>query len=425
MKKKKKTKWNKSRKKAGFIVLLFCAYLALVVLIAFKVMDLVEAKKAEEAGKAAAALTISENDIVFEPIISQNDVSEDEPEPEPEWECYMSQDFLEEDSDWNLINTVESVDGVTDYIPVNPKYYYTAYCPGEMTITAYDIDEKEISTVTQDVSAGVYFQFSKDARYVKLSLTQKSNFFVSSGILVDSGKEAEADSAFYVISPNAPVDMAVSTAVSYLKHWGTVLILPGVYEDNICDYHKVVNLYGVDRDACQIISYDGDYNNPPLEIAAGYVRNLSFMAMGNDNGHSKKAYAVHADYDYQNTKSLTFYNCYMYSDYNSGLGMGTRTGTITINSCKIVGHNTTNGDFFLHDTVDPNFAGDCNITIKNSTFNSLVLNAMEIDGNNVTLTIKNNYVNVIEGYNKATGDYYDGFFRGLKNFNLSSDSDVQ
>lgn len=420
MAKKKKTKWNKTRRKAWLSFLLFGVYLALVAVIAFKIYDISEKKKAEE--ERLASLVISEEEIVIREEETSTEVFV---EPEPEWECYLSQDCLDKDSDWNLINTVETSDGVTDYIPINPIYYYVAYCPGEMTVTAYDENEKEITTLTKDVSSGLYFHFTGDARYVKLCLSGDNNYFVSSGIREDAEAEAESESAFYVISPNAPVEMSISQAVANLKHCGTVLILPGTYEDNICNYNKVINLYGVDRDKCQIVSYDGDYDNPPLEIAAGYVRNLSFMALGRDNNHSKKAYAVHADYDYQNTKSLTFYNCYMYSDYNSGLGMGTRTGTVTINSCTIVGHNDENGDFFLHDTVDPNFTGECNITIKNSTFGKLVLNAMEIDGNDVTLTIKNNFVNSIEGYNMGEGGYYDGFFRGLKNFALSSDSDVQ
>lgn len=418
-------KKSSKNKMAGLVVLLFGAVLALTVVTALIMIS--RSDKEPTVASKPASIEIVEEEIVVskeEPEEIEEEESVEEV-PEPEWECYLSQDFLDEDGDWNLIDTVESTDGVTDFIPVNPKYFYAAYCPGEMTISSFDKDRQEITVLTKDVSAGVYFEFSQEARYVKVSFTGNNNYFVSSGIPVDSSQEAASDSAFYVISPNAPVDMSISRAVSYLKHWGTVLILPGTYEDNICDYHKVINLYGVGRDLCKIVSYDGDYDNPPLEIAAGTIRNLSLMALGTDTNHARKAYAVHADYDYQNTKTLTFSNCYMYSDYNSGLGMGTRTGNVTVNGCEIAGHNPENGDFFLHDTIDPNFAGDCNITIKNSTFGSLVINAMETEGNNVNITIKGNQAGSISGVNAVTGGYYEGFFRGLKNFTLSADSDVQ
>lgn len=428
-KKAKKIKKN-GKNRWILVVLLFICVLVLI----FAVIKIIDGtKKNKETSKMPASLVISEEEVLVEneqeKAEIQDDVSSGEnPEEtvlEPEWECYLSEDFLEEDSDWNLINTVENAEGVTDYIPVNPKFYYAAYCPAEMTITSFDSDKNEIASVTKNVSLGEYFSFTDEARYVKIGFTENNNYFVSSGINVDTKEQPNSDRAFYVISPNAPVEMSVSRAVSYLKHWGTVLILPGVYQDNICDYYKVVNLYGVDRDKCQIVSYDGDYDNPPLEISAGYVRNLSFMALGTDNAHDRKAYAVHADYDYQNSKSLTFYNCYMYSDYNSGLGMGTRSGNVTVNSCSIVGHNVENGDFFLHDTVDPAFAGECNVTIKNSSINHLVLNAMEIEGNNVYLTMKNNSINIIEGHNTVTDGSVEGFYLGLRNFTLSPDSDVQ
>ena len=421
-----KKKVKKSGKGSWIMIVLILVCVALLIFAVIKIIE--GTKKNKEAIKTPTSLVIAEEEVKVEkepeePEIS-DDVSSAEEALEPEWECYLSEDFLEEDSEWNLINTVESADGVTDFIPVNPKYYYAAYCPSEMTVTSYDANKAEIATVTKNVSMGEYFSFTNEARYVKIGFSGDDNYFVSSGISVATKEQPESDRAFYVISPNAPVEMSVSRAVSYLKHWGTVLILPGVYQDNICDYYKVIYLYGVDRDKCQIVSYDGDYDNPPLEISAGYVRNLSFMALGTDNAHAKKAYAVHADYDYQFTKSLTFLNCYMYSDYNSGLGMGTRSGNVTVNGCNIVGHNDENGDFFLHDTVDPAFVGECNITIKNSSFNHLVVDAMEIEGNNVTLTMKNNSVNIIEGHNAATDGYFDGCFLGLKNFTLSTDSDV-
>ena len=60
---------------------------------------------------------------------------------------------------------------------------------------------------------------------------------------------------------------------------GTIIVMPGDYYENVRAWvNKPINIIGVDKNKC-ILRHDcGQYANPPLEIAAGYVKNMTIYA---------------------------------------------------------------------------------------------------------------------------------------------------
>ncbi len=425
-------KKSKKKKKSGVKQwLLLGMGILLITLTVFFICIIIFNMPAKET-VPAASLSIKEEQIEVKKdvpaSVSENaaeDASKNEQEPEEVWEPYLSWDYLSGDIDsWNLIKNVEVTDGVTDYIEVNPKYYYAAYSPLEITVDFFDKEKELIATSTDDVSGGLFYELPKEARYAKVTYAKGNTFFVSSGICVGENTVSESGKGFYVVSKNSPISLTINQAVKMLKSWGTVLVLPGSYNESVQTYERVVNLYGVDKSLCEIVSYDGDYDYPPLEIGAGSVRNFAIKATGSDTGHSRLAYGIHADYNSLTDRSLTIYNCVIHSDYNAAIGMGLRRGSVTIDSCTLTGNGAEGSDMFMHDTIDPNLAGDQNLIIKNSTIDSIYIHSEEVVEGRVNLTFKNNSINSIDGINVATGEKVEGCFHGLRNFYLTAESEI-
>lgn len=289
----------------------------------------------------------------------------------------LSEAYYYLNTDWNLLkNTTVSSSGgknSTDFIRVNPKYYYCMYAStGNVSVSSYSEDYALIDTVRDDASTGLYFTFDDNCYYIKVSYSQDASkaILVSTGITRDDPGMPLSRKAFYVVSKNSPVKIAPSTAVNMLLSGGTVLILPGVYNDQISAQSKLINLIGVNRSECVIQSTSCDYYTPPLEVAAGTVSNLTFKAVNSNSAITDlKAYAIHTDYDYGYGRKLTISNCTLSSDFNAGLGVGLRgNGSLKISNCTISGKEK---GIFLHDCDREDFGGNQKFVMESCTVTSV------------------------------------------------------
>ena len=122
----------------------------------------------------------------------------------------------------------------------------------------------------------------------------------------------------------------------------TIIVMPGDYYENVRAWvNKPINIIGVDKNKC-ILRHDcGQYANPPLEIAAGYVKNMTIYAdstnpLVDSNDTNAKSYAVHVESDYSANRELTFENCILKSNWAPAIGIGLRPNfKLTLRNCDL------------------------------------------------------------------------------------------
>ncbi len=202
---------------------------------------------------------------------------------------YLSEDYYLSGRDFNILKAVSE-----DEIKIDSSVYYALYSAlADVSISSFS---KDSIIGTNNYKAGEchFINFSSDCVRIVVENSDSDTILVSTGVAVENGSVSE-NRFFYVVAKNSPYTLTVSDAVSYLEECGTVLVMPGEYNENIHTKEKEVNIVGADRDACVIFSNDNDYYNPVLEISAGSVSNISLKAIddGRGLGSSLKAYAVH------------------------------------------------------------------------------------------------------------------------------------
>lgn len=348
----------------------------------------------------------------------------------------LSEAYYYAKTKWNLLENYDLSDSGSSvssgFIRVNPRYYYCAYAPaGNFTITSYSEDFAQLETVKDDASTGLYVKFDDKAYYIKVSFSSESKnkaIFVSTGIDKETMSEPLSRRAFYVVSKNSPVSLSPSLAVSKVISGGTVLVLPGTYNDTISASSKAINLLGVGSGRCIIQSSSSDYYTPPLEIAAGTVSNISFKAVNSGAANTElKAYGVHVDYDYSYGRNLTISNCVITSDFNAGIGIGLRgNGTLKLVGCTISGADR---GIFLHDCDRENFGGNQNLVIDSCDITSIGsspavhLHSQGMSNANVSLTFTNNVLKSTGGNEllvctNQNGGTFEDSWNSLQNYHL-------
>ena len=188
----------------------------------------------------------------------------------------------------------------------------------------------------------------------------------------------------------------VVDAVANCKNGSTIVIYPGTYEGTIQAFHKEINLIGVDKNQCILMSKDGRYDYPVLNCSCGSFTNLTFISryekdVSHEIGAESGAYAVHCENQNGNDsgkgKTLTFNNCHLESDFFPALGCGAFADwKLEINNCHLItnepngrGNYTEMGSLgalYFHDTASGTL-GHSDVLIKDSVLeNTLLANAM-------------------------------------------------
>lgn len=224
---------------------------------------------------------------------------------------------------------------------------------------------------------------------------------------------------------------SITEAVKFANDNDIIYIGKGTYENEIIEAwgKNNLSLIGEDRQNTIIRNSTDNYDTPPLEIASGYVANLTFETI-NNNSAVKKAYCVHVENDSMINRNLTFFNCSFKPVNNAGIGMGMRPGcNVLIENCSFE-RNTQNGGYslFIHDSAD--YSGIQNIKIHNCQISTVFANAMRIDdqcveGTTVNIEFINTIIKNIQytttnpiWFNNTSGETGQGL-GGLNNYVLS------
>lgn len=148
----------------------------------------------------------------------------------------------------------------------------------------------------------------------------------------DMAKYTDVNSA-YKDNPNSPISIEVGEYLTEIE---------GMTSDKY--------LFGKDRDMVILYNNYADYDRPPLEIAGGVVKYLSFKVDGTGVESSHKSYCVHTDNDACEDKTLIFEDCYFEATENNHcVGVGVRNGEkLVFRNCEFKQNTSGNYCLYLH-----------------------------------------------------------------------------
>lgn len=221
----------------------------------------------------------------------------------------------------------------------------------------------------------------------------------------------------------------------------TIMIGVGEYREAVSELDKNLTLIGVSRDKVVLYNDSNSYGDPPLEIAKGYVSNMTIYAKKNEGTIKPETgytpYGVHIDWLNSKNQTLTFDNCVLKSDWNAGAGIGLRGGfKVTFRNCEFIttDETNTNGALFFHDSNHSSAYGRGDIELINCDLRSA--SAIAVMPSSSGVTTDNNsvymrwvrstiYSDINKSGNSAIGVgrpiQGDGW-RDYNNFYLSGDS---
>lgn len=354
---------------------------------------------------------------------------------------YVSFDYPE----WNLLakaeknRTIDTVaweekaeEGTLLFadIPVEEAVYALYVPQGTVKLAYYDADRNYLEGGEEDAAEGIFLELPDGCGYLSCAIEQEA---AGESFLVKEEKTAEQPVIF--AGGEREEINTIQNAVDGIAWEGTVIILPGTYHEQVKAWGKKVHFYGADRERCILESYSASYYAPPLEIAAGSVKNLTIQACNVDGRTAEKyAYGVHVEDNALYGETLLFENCDIRSDYNSAVGMGMRGGC----QVQFINVNLQGKEWglFCHDCAGTEYGGyqrlcltDC--VVEGMTGQeALCLDSQGVAGTTVEVTFVNT---VLKNENAADGEHLlvtrnqggtgeAGNWRGLKNYILNEKS---
>ncbi len=171
----------------------------------------------------------------------------------------------------------------------------------------------------------------------------------------------------HIVSQDGTGDfLSIQEAVDAAKSGDIIRIMPGVYYESVKIYEKSITLEGTQREGC-IIQYTGDsYENPPLDMASGTVRNLTIHSLlGEEPGYDVgQAYAVHIDKEQYGGKTTLFQNCSIISETSACFGIGLwGEQHIYIEDSELISRSYT-PNIYVHDVEFQPYGGEAYFTLK-------------------------------------------------------------
>lgn len=291
----------------------------------------------------------------------------------------------------NTGNVVERENyAVFSFMKVAPDKECFFVCPSEeIHVVYYNKEKQYISGRASAAVRGEFLELPSDCEYITVSMELGA---AGSSFLIQ--EDEEKNNVIFV--GEGKRYSSVKKAVEHIAEEGIVVIFPGIYKGNVKAWGKKVVLYGTDKETCIIENSSSSYYAPPLEIAAGAVKNLTIRAVGTPSADTSKAgaYAVHVEDNILYNNTLSFENCELYSDFNSAVGMGMRGGC----DVRFTGVHMTgleNG-LFCHDGVYAKYAGIQNLSLIDCVIEGMKgENAVRVDsqgtpGSQVNVLFVNN-----------------------------------
>lgn len=233
---------------------------------------------------------------------------------------------------------------------------------------------------------------------------------------------------------------SIQEGVDYAESGDTLIIYPGIYEENVTIVDKEVNLMGISKEACVLTANADNYHYVPLTIGAGMVYNMTICATSTHEDYMPvyipkdvyesgdtaliyewqdkfPGYAVHIDQEYSSGRELSIEDCRILSDANQCIGIGCKPDSrIEITGCELVA-KAGGGCIYLHNAIEP-ISGESEFIMRNCSLKNYhspyVLSLQSVaDTNSVYMTFQNVKVSTVayelmESYNTTNlNTWYD------------------
>ena len=231
---------------------------------------------------------------------------------------------------------------------------------------------------------------------------------------------------------NSAINGLNSTEVG---NYNKIYVRNGEYNETLELWNKEIELIGENPEKTIIYNTNGNYSTPPVEAGMGLFENLTIYAKydGINPTEEWSAYGVHIETNNLSNKTLKFKNCIFKSDFNSSVGLGTRSGAkVIFEDCHFIETSHSNSFcLFMHDSDNPTYYGTSNIIFKNCYFEqqntqtkALRFTALHQENttnitmiNNSFYNINNPSLNNIDTVNN-TGVESPSSWNGLTGYNL-------
>ena len=157
---------------------------------------------------------------------------------------------------------------------------------------------------------------------------------------------------YYTVDKKSGDFKTIKDAVDNLNDGATILI-NGFFEESVNLLSRKLNLVGVNKFTCGIITNDGDYNAPPVNMSGGStLKNLTIFADNGSPNFTTPTYAIHHDWDNGGGESIID-DCILISKFNASIGIGTHNNQqVTIRNSKLYNLNQNQpydyGGLFFH-----------------------------------------------------------------------------
>ena len=146
--------------------------------------------------------------------------------------------------------------------------------------------------------------------------------------------------SYYTVDKHSGDFKTIKDAVDNLNDGATILI-NGFFEESVNLLSRKLNLVGLNKFTCGIITNDGDYNAPPVNMSAGStLKNLTIFANNGSPNFTTPTYAIHHDWHGGQGESI-IEDCIIKSKFNAAIGIGTHNNQqVTIRNSKLYNLNT-------------------------------------------------------------------------------------
>ena len=273
-----------------------------------------------------------------------------------------------------------------------------------------------------------FFAIPSGASSVRISSTATSDWSTAYVIL------PTANSALKIVAKDGSGEYnSVSAAVNDGNDGDIIIVKEGIYtNEHIKGWGKTLHIIGLDPSSTIITCADNVYNNEVIQFSSGTLKNLTFTYSAGSG------YVLHSEDSNQSDKSMLVENCKFIKSVagTNAVGIGMYADThLIFKDCVFDLSNAQGSAFYLHDSNDPNYAGDFYVDFFNCEFHNkgnyiMQLQSQEMSGSMVYLKFKNNTF-YSDGLSPdptlSATNYYGGTggsddFLGLINWRLDNQS---
>lgn len=152
----------------------------------------------------------------------------------------------------------------------------------------------------------------------------------------------------------------ISSACAAASADDIILIMPGIYDEDVSIFGKKLHLVGFNKALCKLVNHTANYDTPPLEMNIGSLSNMTIIADGTNpdpdmpTGKDHTQYCLHIESGVNaNGETFEIYNCNFINEFHACIGCGLYQGlTVRFRYCTFrsngYNQNYPRGAFYYH-----------------------------------------------------------------------------